>query len=62
MGRRQDNATYFASQKVDDLSGAAFAMDLTPLLTSPVQDIEAFVQNKINRFADDVQDRFRRVG
>jgi len=62
MGRRRANATYLESHGVDSMKGAAFAMDLTPLITEPDQDIEVFVQEKIERFATDVRQRFQRSG
>jgi LmbE family N-acetylglucosaminyl deacetylase len=62
MGRRRANATYHASHGLDVMTGAAFAVDLTPLVATPGQDIETFIQEKIARFAGDVRLRFRRVG
>jgi LmbE family N-acetylglucosaminyl deacetylase len=62
MGRRKANATYFASHGVDTTLGLAYAMDLTPLVLDPGRDIGAFVQEHIQRFAQDVADRMQRVG
>jgi LmbE family N-acetylglucosaminyl deacetylase len=62
MGRRKANATYFASHGVDATLGLAYAMDLTPLVLDPGRDIAAFVQEHIQRFAQDVADRMQRVG
>jgi len=62
MGRRKANATYFASHNVDATLGLAYAMDLTPLVLDLGRDIGAFVQEHIQRFAQDVADRINRVG
>ncbi len=62
MGRRRANATYFESHGVDAASGLSYAMDLTPLIYSPEIDMNAFVQEHIQRFAHDVADRLTRLG
>lgn len=54
MGRRLANATFFASHAVDEASGLAYAMDLTPLILDPNLSIQEFVQRHITRFANDV--------
>ena len=61
MGRRVANATYFASHDVDDASGLTYAMDLTPLIADPDRDIQNFVEEHINRFAQDVKDLIQSV-
>lgn len=40
---------------MDDATGLAFGMDLTPLITDPSMDVGAYVQTFIDRFANDVQ-------
>jgi LmbE family N-acetylglucosaminyl deacetylase len=62
MGRRQANATYFASHAVDSAAGLTFGMDLTPLIADPQPDIAAYVEGYIRRFSQEVLDRFRRLG
>ncbi len=62
MGRRRANATYFASHGLDVSLGLSYAMDLTPLLFEPPIDPAAFVQEHIQRFAQDVAERLKRVG
>jgi LmbE family N-acetylglucosaminyl deacetylase len=62
MGRRRANATYFESHGVDLTTGLAFAMDLTPLILAPEIDINSFVQERIQHFAQDVADRLTRLG
>lgn len=62
MGRRRANATYFASHGVDAATGLSYAMDLTPLITDPHKDPSVYVQEFIQRFAQDVNERLKRVG
>lgn len=62
IGRRRANATYSESHGVDATLGLSYAMDLTPLLRDVNKDIGTFVQEHIQRFAQDVADRLLRVG
>jgi len=62
MGRRRANATYAESHGVDLTLGLSYGMDLTPLISDPKKDVAAFVQDLIQRFADDVNNRLARVG
>jgi len=55
MGRRRAHATYLESHGVDRASGLTFGMDLTPLVRNPDQDVAAYVQTHIDRFAQDVR-------
>jgi LmbE family N-acetylglucosaminyl deacetylase len=57
MGRRKAHATYFASHGTDVTTGLSFGMDLTPLLTEASKDPGAYVQEVIQRFAQEVADR-----
>ncbi len=61
MGRRRANATYFASHSADIATGMIFAMDLTPLIEDPGQDIRSYVLAAIERFTQDVTDRLARL-
>ena len=61
MGRRRAHATYFASHTTDVMTGASFAMDLTPLVEQPELDIASYVLSFIERFADDVRQRIASV-
>jgi LmbE family N-acetylglucosaminyl deacetylase len=61
LGRRRANATYFESHGIDTSLGLSFAMDLTPLLLDVNKEIDSFVQEHIQRFAEDVTDRLQRV-
>ena len=55
MGRRKANATYFESHGVDQADLLAYAMDLSPLVADPKRDVVAYVQEQIDRFAEDVK-------
>lgn len=61
MGRRRANATYFESHGVDQADNLSFAIDLTPLITDPTPEIDAFTQSFIQRFAEDVAARLART-
>jgi LmbE family N-acetylglucosaminyl deacetylase len=61
IGRRRANATYYASHATDVTTGLIFAMDLTPLIKDPAQDIQAYVQEFIGRFAQDVSERLTKL-
>jgi LmbE family N-acetylglucosaminyl deacetylase len=62
LGRRRANATYYESHGVDVTTGLSYAMDLTPLVVTPVKDINDFVQEHIQHFAHDIADRLTRLG
>jgi len=59
MGRRRAHATYYASHGVDVTTGLNYAMDLTPLITDPSQDVTAFTLELIQRFSQDVAARLK---
>jgi LmbE family N-acetylglucosaminyl deacetylase len=62
-GRRRANATFFASHASDESDAAAYAMDLTPLVSDPSLDILDFTLGHLQRFADDVRARLgKRLG
>jgi LmbE family N-acetylglucosaminyl deacetylase len=61
MGRRRANATYFESHGVDATTGLSYAMDMSPLMSDTTKDPVVFVQDFIQRFAQDVNDRIRRM-
>lgn len=60
MGRRA-NATYFESHGVDATSGLSYAMDMSPLMSDATKDSLVFAQDFIQRFAQDINDRIRRM-
>jgi len=61
MGRRRAHATYHATHGVDEALGLTFAMDLTPLITDASKDAAAYVQEHIERFAQEIADRLARL-
>ena len=61
IGRRRANATYYASHGVDVSRAMAYAMDLTPLIEVPEREIWLFISEHLERFAQDVSDRLKRV-
>ena len=61
MGRRRANATYFESHGVDATTGLSYAMDMSPLMNDKTKDPVEFAQDFIQRFAQDVHDRIRRM-
>jgi LmbE family N-acetylglucosaminyl deacetylase len=61
MGRRRANATYFESHGVDATTGLSYAMDMSPLMSDATKDPVVFAQDFIQRFAQDVIDRIRRM-
>jgi LmbE family N-acetylglucosaminyl deacetylase len=61
MGRRRANATYYATHEVDVATGMIFAMDLRPLIEDAAQDIQAYVEEFIGRFAQEVAERLARL-
>ena len=61
MGRRRAHATYQATHGTDVTTGIVFAMDLTPLIKDPGKNIQAYAQEFINRFSQDVTERFARL-
>ncbi len=62
MGRRRANATYFASHGVDTSLGTSFAMDLSALIQDESLAPFDFTLKHIQNFAQDVSERFRRLG
>jgi hypothetical protein len=60
MGRRRANATYWEAHGVDDATGLSDGMDMTPLMDDPVLDPAEFVEQFIQRFAANVQERLQR--
>lgn len=62
MGRRRANATYFASHGVDTSLGTSFAMDLSALIQDESLAPLDFTLKHIQNFAQDVSERFKRLG
>ena len=61
MGRRKAHATYHASHGTDETTGLNFGMDLTPLIEEPTLDIAAYAQRFIDRFAQEISDRLKKL-
>lgn len=57
LGRRRAHATYHASHSTDATTGICFGMDLTPLIKDDSLDVAQYVQQFIERFANDVAAR-----
>jgi hypothetical protein len=62
IGRRSANATYHTSHASDQTEGITWAMDLTPLVTSPTLDLVGYTQGYIDRLRTDVTERIKRMG
>ena len=61
MGRRKSHATYFVAHGTDTMTGLSFGMDMTVLVKEPEMDPAAFVRGFIERFAQDIDDRLKRI-
>ena len=61
LGRRKAHATYFVSHGTDATTSLSFGMDLTPLMADSTKDAGAFVQEFIQRFAQEVADRMGKL-
>jgi len=57
MGRRRANATYLNPRQVDQVTGAVFGVDMTPLIQEDDLDITGFVTALIVKFQTDVTSR-----
>ena len=61
LGRRRAHATYHESHGVDETTGTTFAMDLTPLIQDESLDPLEYTQGYIQRLAEDVAARHKRL-
>lgn len=61
LGRRRANSTYFESHGVDLTTGLSFGIDMTPLMVNENLDPNSFLQQFIQRFAQDVTERLQRL-
>lgn len=62
IGRWRSNATYHQPYAVDELDGACFAMELTPLVSNVSLDVTGYVVGHIERFRRDVEDTIKNRG
>ncbi len=61
LGRRRANATYYATHGTDVATGLTYAMDLTPLVNDPAQSPQAYLQEFVQRFTQEVHERLARL-
>lgn len=61
MGRRQAHATYYASHGTDVTTSLNFAMNLTPLVADDSLDPGEYTGEFINRFAEEVLNRIKKL-
>lgn len=61
LGRRKSHATYFAIHRTDSATGLSFGMDMTPLVSDPGLAPEVFIQEFVQRFAQDINHRLMRL-
>ena len=61
IGRRLANATFNASHAVDESNALTYAIDLTPLIEDDNLDVIDFIVSYINRFADNVVEKIKKV-
>jgi len=50
------------NNETDISTGMAFAMDLTPLIYDLEQDVLAYIMGFIDRFSEDITERYARLG
>lgn len=60
MGRRRANATYLDPHQVDQVTGAVFGVDMTPLIQNDAMDIMEFATALTAKFQADVASRLKR--
>ena len=60
LGRRRANATYTTPYEPDVATGIGLAMDLTPLIQEPARCVETYVQELLDRFAQEVVGQLKR--
>ncbi|MDY0074669.1 MAG: PIG-L family deacetylase [Acholeplasmataceae bacterium] len=60
LGRRYANATFLSPHEVDQLSSVQYAMDLTPLIQDDSLDLKTFINQKVDKFRQDVNERMDR--
>jgi LmbE family N-acetylglucosaminyl deacetylase len=61
MGRRRAHATFARSDEVDQTSGIAFGVDLTPLIEPGGPDVIDFTLGLVGALRDDVEARLARL-
>ena len=61
MGRRRAHATYYEAHGTDVATGMILGMDLTPLIEEPDRSVQAYVQEFLARFTQEVTERLSRL-
>lgn len=61
MGRRKSHSTYFVTHGTDTMTGLSFGMDMTALVNEPEIDPATFVRGFVERFAQDIDERLKRL-
>ena len=61
LARRRAHATYHQSHSVDSTQMVNFAADLTPLIQNEKLDPADYIGGFVERFAEDVRDRIRKL-
>jgi LmbE family N-acetylglucosaminyl deacetylase len=59
LGRRKANATYYASHGIDAASLLIYGVDLKPLIDEDDLSVTDFIDEKIDRFRDEVNGKIR---
>ncbi len=59
LGRRRANATYLDPRHVDEVAGAVFGIDMTPLIQDDELDVAQFASNLTAKFQSDVASRLQ---
>jgi len=61
MGRRKAHATYLEPLQVDNVTGAVYGVDMTPLIENDTLDPAEFALGFVDNLRDDVEDRIARM-
>jgi len=61
MGRHKSHSTYFVTHGTDTMTGLSLGMDMTVLVNELEIDPAVFVRRFIERFAQDIDDRLKRL-
>ena len=61
IGRRQANATFFASHATDKFTDIAWAMDLTPLVADEKLSVKDFTLGCVDRLGADIASRIAKL-
>jgi LmbE family N-acetylglucosaminyl deacetylase len=61
MGRRKSHATYFETHGTDVTTGLSFGMDMTLLVVDANIDPTVFIQEIVQHFAQEINNRLKRL-